>query len=34
MNTIQRIESGICVAISIMLAGGWVAAVGQLFGSV
>ena len=33
MKTIQRIESGICVAISVMLAGGWVAAVGLLFGA-
>ena len=31
MNAIQRIESGLCVAISALLATGWVVALGQLF---
>lgn len=31
MKAIQRIESGICVAIGALLATGWVVAVGQLF---
>jgi hypothetical protein len=34
MKTIQRIESGLCVVISVILAGGWALAVGQLFGNV
>jgi hypothetical protein len=34
MKTIQRIESGLCIAIAVMLAGGWALAVGQLFGTV
>lgn len=31
MKSIQKIESGLCVAISALLATGWVVAVGQLF---
>lgn len=30
MKAIQRIESGICIAISLLLAGGWAVAIGQL----
>ena len=31
MRTIQKIEAAICDAIGALLAGGWAAAVGQLF---
>lgn len=31
MKAIQKIEAGICVAISALLAGGWIITIGQLF---
>ncbi len=31
MNAIQKIEAGICIAISALLVGGWAVTIGQLF---